>query len=120
MPYFKKESLTTQGQSLSGTEGKPMTSNFKVLVHRDSRSLHLKLLGDFEASSISILASVIRKFSFGVKNIFLHTGGLNNIGLFDPDELKRKLSIVTKGSAKIVFTGDLAVKIAPRGSVLVC
>jgi len=55
-----------------------MASNFKILVHRNSDNLHLKLLGDFDSSSAQELVDAVKKHSAGAFSVFIHTSGLKN------------------------------------------
>ena len=38
-----------------------MASNFKVLVHKNSDTLHLKLMGDFDGSSACEILHIMQK-----------------------------------------------------------
>ena len=59
-----------------------MASNFKILVHRNSDSLHLKLVGDFDGTSAHELLNSLTKNARGVRRVFIQgTYGLPQGGV---------------------------------------
>jgi hypothetical protein len=90
-----------------------MASNFRILVHRNSESLHLKLLGDFDGSAAQQLVNTVNRYSFKARKIFVHTAGLNNIHPFGTDVLRTNLKLYNHPSFNLVFTGEKAAAIAP-------
>ena len=56
-----------------------MASNFKILIHKSSESLHLKLTGDFDGTSAHELLNTIKDYGAGMNKIFIHTNGLRGI-----------------------------------------
>ena len=94
-----------------------MASNFKILVHRYSDNLHLKLLGDFDGSSAYQLVNALKKHSAGVFSVFIHTSGLKNIYPFARDTFHKNLySLNHQFFGRLIFTGEDARKIAPTNS----
>jgi hypothetical protein len=48
-----------------------MASNFRISTHRNSESLHLKLVGDFDGSSAFELINVLKKNWNGAYRVFI-------------------------------------------------
>ena len=93
-----------------------MASNFKILVHRNSENLHLRLTGDFDSASAEKLLNVLDENCPYARKIFVHTCCLKKI-YPSAQELLRKNHHFTNGqSASLVFTGDKGGQIAPEGS----
>ena len=91
-----------------------MASNFRVLVHRDSESLHLKLHGDFDDRRACELLEILGKNAFGVHRVFIHTGSLRNIHSFGQDIFNKNLSQLNGHAIRVLFTGENAGRIAPE------
>ena len=95
-----------------------MSTNFKVLVNRNSDNLHVNLSGDFDGSSAYQLVNTLETYGRGVFTIFIHTAGLRHIYPFGQDVLRSDLGksrLRTIASGKIIFTGPHATKLAPKG-----
>ena len=56
-----------------------MASNFTIRITRKRKILHLKLFGDFDASSACELIDVIRQNAKDVKQIVMNTDNLNEV-----------------------------------------
>ena len=67
-----------------------MASNFKIFVHRNNDSLHLKLMGDFDGSSACELISVLKKSAKGVFRVIIHTNSLKKYLSFWPGYISAK------------------------------
>lgn len=94
-----------------------MATNFKILVHRNSDNLHLKLLGDFDGSSAHQLVNALKKNCVGACSVFIHTSGLKNIYPFGQDIFQNNLhSLNHQFFGSLIFTGEDAIKIAPINS----
>jgi hypothetical protein len=92
-----------------------MATNFKILIHRNSDNLHVKLSGDFDGSSAYQLVNTLEKYGRGVFTIFIHTAGLRHIYPFGQDVLRSDLGrLRTIASEKIMFTGPHAAELAPN------
>jgi len=87
--------------------------SFRILIHRSSESLHLKLLGDFDGGSASLLANTIARYRFGASKIFVHTSGLNSVHPDAADELGTYLQFDASILDSLVFTGEKAATLAP-------
>jgi anti-anti-sigma regulatory factor len=91
-----------------------MASNFKILVHRNSESLHLKLVGDFDGTSAHELINTIKKYSTGIGKIFVHTSGVKKVHSFGRDIFRKSFSFGSR-SINLIFTGEAGAEIAPEG-----
>ncbi len=56
-----------------------MASNFKVCGHQTEGSVHFKLLGDLDDSSVLELMNALKKSRLGQYRVFIHTAGLENV-----------------------------------------
>ena len=56
-----------------------MASNFKIVNHRNSDNMHLKLMGDFDGSSAHQLLNLLTKNGLAASKIFIHTSALKSI-----------------------------------------
>jgi hypothetical protein len=92
-----------------------MASNFRILIHRSSESLHLKLLGDFDGGSASQLAGTIVRYRLGASRIFVHTSGLDSVQPGAADALGATLKSAAFILDNLVFTGEKAAVLAPVG-----
>jgi hypothetical protein len=90
-----------------------MATNFRILMHRNSDALHLKLYGDFDGTSACELARAVRKNGFGASKIFVHTEGLKEVFPFGCDVFQSELPLPAWKSATFVFTGKDAHELAP-------
>lgn len=93
-----------------------MAPNFRISTHRNSDNLHVKLMGDFDGSSAWELLNVLKKNSWRVRKVFIHTSSLDNIYPFGRDIFCRNLSELKGYSVKLLFTGENAGQIAPAKS----
>jgi len=91
-----------------------MASDFRILVHRNSDSLHLKLTGDFDGSSAWELLNVLKKSTNGICRVFIHTNCLKSIYPFGRDTFRQNLNDMNRRSFHILFTGEHASEIAPE------
>lgn len=96
--------------------GVVMASNFRISAHRNSDSLHLKLMGDFDGSSAWELLNVLKQSANGVFRVIIHTNSLKNIYPFGRDTFQQNLPNVKDHPIRIMFTGENASQIAPEKS----
>ena len=94
-----------------------MASNFRISTHRNSESLHLKLIGDFDGSSAFELINVLKKNLNGAHRVFIHTDSLKDINPLGCDTFQHDLSDLKGHAMRIFFTGDNAGHIAPDRSM---
>lgn len=96
-----------------------MATNFKIVVHRNSDNLHLRLLGDFDGSSAHQLINAISKYGLNAYCVFIHTNGMRDIHPFGRDMFQKNLSTLSgRFSGNIIYTGEKASLIAPVNSKL--
>jgi len=93
-----------------------MAANFRISVHRNSDTLHLKLMGDFDGSSAWELLNVLKKSVKGVFRVIIHTNSLKNIYPFGRDTFQQNLRDLKDRTERILFTGEKASQIAPEKS----
>ena len=92
-----------------------MASNFKILVHRNSDNVYLKLTGDFDGTSADELLNTLKENCADVRKIFIHTNGLTKIYPFGRKLLRKSLYVMNDQSARLVFTGEHGPKIGRKG-----
>lgn len=95
-----------------------MASNFRISTHRNSDSLHLKLVGDFDGTSAWELLNIIKKDRKSVSKIFIHCDCVKQIDPFGRNVLHSEMGALGKDSPFLLFTGDKARQIAPEGNVI--
>jgi len=94
--------------------GIAVASNFRILFHRNSDNLHLKLSGDFDISSAHELLDVIKQGCRGASKIIIHTNSLRKIYPFALNTFQKDFSGMEGLSAHILFTGEFACQICPK------
>ena len=94
-----------------------MTTNFRILPHRNSENLHLKLVGDFDGNAAHELLKVIRKNAHHTSRVLIHTSCLRKIHPFGLTVLRDNLSFLKGLSLTLVFTGDHAGRLTPEKPV---
>jgi len=90
-----------------------MASNFRIFMHRNSDSLHLKLAGDFDGTSAFELVDMVKKNGPGLRKVFIHTSNLKTIHPFGLQVFEKSLSALKGSSFQLLFTGEYAQQIAP-------
>ena len=91
-----------------------MASNFRIAVHRNSNSLDLKLMGDFDGTSASVLLNVLEEKCNSVDRVLINTSGLKEIYPFGQDTFQNSLYLLKDRPIRLVFTGENASRIAPK------
>jgi hypothetical protein len=91
-----------------------MAFNFKILIHKNSESLHLKLMGDFDGSSAYELLNILEVHGTRMNKTFIHTSGLKDIFPFGKTVFQNNFSSVNNISMNVIFTGDHAHQLAPE------
>jgi anti-anti-sigma regulatory factor len=94
-----------------------MAANFRIHQVRNSDSLHLKLMGDFDGTSAYELMHTLDACKDEKKNIFIHTSSLQSIYDFGVEVFQKNCDSGRK--LKIIVTGQHATEIAPKGSRLI-
>ena len=85
-----------------------MASNFKILIHRNSDNVHLKLMGDFDGSSAHELLNMLNKNCPNASRIFIHTSCVKSIVPFGRSVFRNNLHLLKGKPAHLVFTGEKA------------
>lgn len=93
-----------------------MASKFRILTHRNSESLHLKLMGDFDGSSAWQLLNQLKEISPSVDKVIIHTNCLDNIYPFGRDTFLQNLNHLKGRSVRLLLTGENAERIASENS----
>ncbi|MCK4391186.1 MAG: hypothetical protein KAV83_13220, partial [Desulfobacterales bacterium] len=91
-----------------------MASNFRICIHRNSDSLDLKLMGDFDGTSACELLNVMKENSHGVARVLVNTNGLKEIYPFGRDTFQSRLYLLKHLPIRLIFTGESATSIAPE------
>ena len=90
-----------------------MASNFRIFVHCNSESVHLKLAGDFDGTSAFELLDVVKRNGPGLRRVFIHTSSLKSIHPFGLHIFETNFSDLKGSSFQLLFTGEYAQQIAP-------
>ena len=90
-----------------------MASNFKILIHRNSDNLHLKLMGDFDGSSAHQLLNLLSKNGPTASRIFIHTNCVKSIVPFGRSVFQNNLYKLKGKPVHLVFTGEKASDLSP-------
>ena len=95
-----------------------MASNFRISVYRNSDTLHLKLYGNFDGDSALQLVEKVKKNTFGLPRVVIHTGNLKVIQPFGRHMLEKNLFEPNRSPFQLLFTGENANRIAPENSLI--
>lgn len=93
-----------------------MATNFRIAIHRDGRTLHLKLIGDFDGTSAHEFLNVLKTRAGHTSRVFIHTSSLREIHPFGLDVLRANLDVLKGHSIELVFTGKNAPRFEPTRS----
>lgn len=82
-----------------------MKKKFHISIYKNSDNVHLKLFGDFDASSASELNRSLKNWSRNTRKVFVHTDALERI-----EPLSRKVlhDEIPAGNGNLIFTGKHA------------
>ena len=83
-----------------------MACNFRILLHQNTDSVHLKLIGDFDGSSAHELLNTIKTYSTNANKVFIHTDGLKAVHPFGKAVFHNNFHEVTKQDVIFIFTGE--------------
>ena len=83
-----------------------MAANFKILIHRNSDSLHLKLTGDFDGNAAHELISFLKNEEAPASKAFIHTDGLGEVHPFGEGIFQKNLSPLKNRWGNLTLTGD--------------
>jgi len=82
-----------------------MANNFRILSHRTSENLHLKLTGCFDGNSALELISVLKK-NDDFYSVFINTNDLGKVYSFGREVLRKNLSEIDALKPYVVFIGQ--------------
>lgn len=91
-----------------------MTESFKIIIHRNSDNVHLKLVGAFDPDSAHKLLNTIEKHRSGSGKIFVHTSCLQSIHLSGKEAFLDRISMLPVDRSHLIFAGENANQIAPK------
>lgn len=94
-----------------------MISKFKIITHRKSDNLHLKIIGDFDASSAWHLCDELQKNANEFHRIIIDTDSLNEIYQFGVHVFHQTLKDLMGTQVSILFTGEKADQISPEKEI---
>jgi len=94
-----------------------MASTFRIVRHRNSDNLHLKLIGNLDASSAHELIHALESNNSIPGRIFIHTCSLTEIHPSGLDIIQNSCAL-KKLSHRLMFTGEYGSQIALEGSVV--
>lgn len=92
-----------------------MAEGFRVLVHRNSDCLHLRLEGDFDEEAARKVVSMIGENGSGAGRVFIHTNGLGVISSVGQQVFQNQFPLHQRNRVSFIFTGEKAMQIAPQG-----
>jgi hypothetical protein len=91
-----------------------MAANFRISMHRNSDSLDLKLMGDFDGTSACELLNALKENCDGVARVFVNTSGLKDVYPFGVDTFQSSLYLLKDRRFRLLFAGKNATSIAPE------
>lgn len=83
-----------------------MATNFKILIHRNSDSLHIKLSGDFDKNSAHELINFLRNHQAHASRVFIHTDALGEVQPLGEDVFQKNISSLKNHWGNLALTGD--------------
>jgi hypothetical protein len=85
-----------------------MAKYFRIAIQRNSDTLHLKLIGEFDGSSARELFNIIQKNCNGASRIFIYTSSLKRIHPFERQIFVSNLNSLSKKFIEFGLMGDKA------------
>jgi len=89
-----------------------MASNFRIFVHRNSDSLHLRVAGDFDGSSAFESLDTVKENAVGLQRVCIYSSGFKTIYPFRLHVFGKNFSDLKGSSFQLLATGEHAQKIA--------
>ncbi len=93
-----------------------MGDNFKIFIHRNETCLHLKLYGEFDGKAAQELLNILKRRGRKSSRVFIHTSSLSRVNPMGTALFKESCEGVRGKSSSLIFTGEHASRLAPRGS----
>ena len=97
-----------------------MPENSQLLIHEDEGSIHLKLVGEFDANSAIDVLNLVNKRSPMISRVFIHTNCLNKIHPEARKLLQDSMDSMDNQSIPVFFTGEKAISLVTRPSIPWC
>ncbi len=94
-----------------------MAENFRIISQRKKSCIRFKLKGDFDGMSAMELIYALKENIGHANRIYIETEGLYSTHPFGREVFKNNFHFSPAAKKKIVFTGSLSRKIAPKGTV---
>jgi anti-anti-sigma regulatory factor len=93
-----------------------MQHSFKILIHQNETCLHLKLHGEFDGKAAEELLDILKRRGRKRSRVFIHTSSLSQVQPFGTAVFKDRCAGLVDKSVSLIFTGEHAARLAPRGS----
>jgi hypothetical protein len=90
-----------------------MAHNFKMIIHRRTDKLTIRLAGDFDGSSAWELIHAIRENLHNLRLVKIDTGELKMVYPFGREVFRNNILHVKNARIRIQFSGPNAPQIAP-------
>ena len=84
-----------------------MSNNFRIVKHRTSDMLHLKLAGNFDANSAAELINIFEENRYGIDGISVNANELEKIHPEGRETIRENLSKINSIEAYVVFFGEI-------------
>ena len=91
-----------------------MAENFRIFIHKNSDSLHLKLSGDFDGSSAYELLNSLKQNFSGISKIFIHTSCLKTVHPFGLAIFHKNIGALNAKAVSFLITGQDAARLIPE------
>jgi hypothetical protein len=89
-----------------------MATNFRISSQRNSDSLHLELIGDFDGTSAYELVNFMEKHCKSACKVFIHTNRLEAVYPYACNVFRSHFTATRDQYKALVFTGENAEEIA--------
>jgi len=105
-----REQITAVTKFEKGPGVQIMACNFRILLHQNSESAHLRLMGNFDGTSAHQLLNTIKTCLKNADRVFIHTDGLKDVHPFGMAVFQNNFSGIGPPPGGFIFTGE---KLAP-------
>jgi len=93
-----------------------MSDTFKILIHQNESCLHLKLYREFDGEAAQELLNIVKRRGRRNSRVFIHTSSLSEVHPLGRTLFKERCEGFRSTSVSLIFTGEQADRLAPRGS----
>lgn len=84
-----------------------MADNFKILTHRTSDMLYLRLIGDFDVISATNLLDMLKENMWGIDGIYIDASKLERIHPYGQNMIKENLSWISDIEPYVFISGGV-------------